>query len=167
MTNQNQTGNEQSSVVDARLAAMEDLIKSYLDSLKLSLKLQPKADEWLNLDESTLRGFTAEDCSETAFKLSQYGLYIQKEVNRHKAVHNWADSSITKIIAHKIEDYGEQYTPFLIKKAMAIRENPMARQLQEIQVLAENNIRSLDDMPRRIDSMAQNLRELSMVRRRQ
>jgi hypothetical protein len=43
----------------------------------------------------------------------------------------------------------------------------MAKALQEIQVSASNNLTSLEDMPRRIDSMVQTLKELSMVRRKQ
>jgi hypothetical protein len=167
MTNQNLNGETKSSLVDARLTELNELLQTYLDSLKLNLHTPSKASDWLNLDEGTLQQFSAEACSETAFKLSQYGTYIQKEINRHKAIYNWAENSIIRIIAPHVEGYGSKYTPFIIKKALAIRENPMAKALQEIQVSASNNLTSLEDMPRRIDSMVQTLKELSMVRRKQ
>lgn len=167
MTTQNPNGNEPSSIAESRLSELQTLTAQYMEGLKLNIKTPNQAESWLNLEEERLSLMTAEECAETAFKLSQYGLFIQKEINRHKAVFSWAESSIVKIIATRLNDYGTQYTPYLIKRAMAIKENPMATELEKIQVLTNNNLLSLEEMPRRIESMVQSLKELSMVRRKQ
>lgn len=166
MTNQNQSGNEKSST-SKRLEEFENLTKSYMESLQLNIKLPSKAEEYLNISQELLQNYSAEMCSEMAFYLSQYGAFLQKEINRHKAIVNWANESINYIIAPYVDQYGGQYTPFAIKKAWAIRENPEAKELLKIKSAADTSVLSLEDLPRRIDTMVQSLKELSMVRRRQ
>lgn len=151
-----------------KLIALLEEMNNYLDSHGLggTAKYNAVVDKYLTLAPDVLSKLSAEELGEASYLLSQYATYLQREVNQKRAICDWCDRNISKIITPSIQNYGDQYTNFEYKRDCAVLENPVAKELSIIKGKAMNHLTSLSDIPYRVEKMSDRLSALQTTKRR-
>jgi len=129
----------------------------------LNLKIPDEIETILSLDRSYLSSAPRENLCVDSVRLSQYALYIKSESNRLKANISWCQANIDSIIGREInntEGYGIKEKSLII-----VRNDPVARELESIKSVCETQLNSIDDIDRKIEFMANTLKNLSFERR--
>jgi len=161
------SGEKELNPVDQRLAEVENILKEYESSLGLKIADQEDYSRYLNLKQSQLKKMSPEECGEVAFMMAQQSLYIQQEINKHTQRMNWANTNIEIMIAKSLDNYGTKYTPYEIRKTLAINDNEYTAKLYEIFVRAKQFLDKLSYIPTKIGYLSKTLLELQQTKRNQ
>jgi hypothetical protein len=94
------------------------------------------------LSTNDLNKLTRDECFNYAFLLYQYADHINSEKSRQEIVSNWCNGSLATIISQESEGFS-QYTKHEIKTATVIRENEVAKKIDEWKRVAEARAESL------------------------
>jgi hypothetical protein len=94
-----------------------------------------KADELRNLDTQKALSFS--------FVLFAHAEYLQTLHNKEKTVVSFCNDSIWFIVADKLENYGGQYSKWEARYYSAIKENPLASELNRLKLASEARINRL------------------------
>jgi hypothetical protein len=152
--------------VEQRIETVDKLIQELSDN---SLSSQFKASEhilkYTSLSAEQLRALTYEECCEAAFALIQHSTYLQLELNKYTAKHNWSKTALDFVITKSVEGYGTQYTPFEQRKRLAILENEYATRLNKYVVDLQLRMDTLSFLPGQLKHMADTLTHLSFGKR--
>jgi hypothetical protein len=115
---------------------------------------EAEINNYLSMSRNEIEKLNPEDCAQIAYRLSQFGFYLQRSLNREIARHNWAEESIKETIADEINNY--KGYGFLEKSLQAIKHNDKASGLNKIKKYAQqrmdrlsylaNNIKNLSDI---------------------
>lgn len=154
------------STIDSRLEQLEKILDEYENSV--GMKLDFTQDD-VNENESLLavslsraKNLTPRECGEYAVALQRYATYLQKLINKEQSRVTWAEESIKKIIAPRLQQQrGSSYEE---RKMSAIRENDAAQKLDRIRVNAQIRINRLGFLPTRIDAIARALGNMQQRR---
>lgn len=123
-----------------RLQKFVDNIDSYIESKNF---IGPKFNEEFKaaeqLDIEKLNCLTRDDCFSYGFMLYQYADFIATELNRNKAVLLFCEDSLNKIFADEMFDM-PQYTKHEIKVGAILRENELAKKINEWKIIAQSRI---------------------------
>lgn len=142
-------------------------MNEYLDSHGLkSNSYNVVVEKYLQLTPDQLGKMGADECGEAAYLLTQYSEYLQREVNQQQAIWEWSEKYIDSLILTKINDYGDGYTRYEYKRACAIKENPLAKDLSKISAKAQNHLTALKDLPYKIEKRADRLAALQATKRK-
>jgi DNA repair ATPase RecN len=167
MTNQT-SGSVQSSnkgVAD-RLVAFENELNHYSATLGLNfIRHNTDVNRAFELSEADIKALDAIGCGELSLMLSNYALYIQKEVNRVIAKRNWAKANIDMLMAQHSKDFS-QYMKYEEKINSLCNTNSAALELNKIYVGLTAKFDELNKMAERLDSMAYRLDELQKSKRK-
>lgn len=136
----------------------------FRDKFKLSsVIVPPEIDKLLSLSREYLKSAARDELSIDAIRLSQYGLYIKTEANRLRANISWCDANINSIIGRELkntEGYG------LAEKSLVIKRNDIhAKELESVRSLCEVQLKSIEDIDRKIEFMASCLKNLAFEKR--
>lgn len=123
-------------------------------------------EQYLTLSPLILNKMSPDECAEASYLLSQYALYLQREVNQKKSVLQWCDRNLDKLTLPILNQYGDSYVKFEQKRMCAIMENPVAIELASIRGKVLNQLTTIEDMPYRVEKMSDRLSALSVTRRR-
>jgi len=96
-------------------------------------------------------------------RLSQYGLYIKTEANRLKANISWCDANINSIVGRELPNtngYGIAEKSLIIK-----RNDSIAKELESIKTLCEVQLRTIEDIDKKIEFMASSIKNLCFEKR--
>lgn len=159
-----QNGEKSSQAVNAAWADIEKGIKEYYNSISLKIKPSPNIEAILNYTQEELRSLSKEECSENAYLLKQYALYIQKEMNRHHVKANWASARLNYIIGKDGGEYGDKYTKFEQLKLIVVAKNTYAKALYDMELTALTYYKSLYDSSNIIQNMARTLEGLHFAK---
>lgn len=124
---------------------------------------EDELQKYLSMDRAELESIQQEKCAEIAYRLNQFGFYIQRLYNREKTRIIWAQQELTNTIAKSVNDYG-QFTKHDVKVALIIRENTYAANLQKIIVYAEQRAQRLEFLATSIKYLADGMRDIRMAR---
>ena len=150
-----------------------DNIVEFLNNYENSIGLK----EWsyssvvndsMNLDANQLKQMTAEECSEMAYQILQYCAYLQRKINFEDSIINWANSKLELVIADKVQAYGGSGKSFITydeKRMSAIKGDEAAQRLYIIKVAAENRLKRISFLPKRLEAMANVLTDLQYTKR--
>ena len=83
-----------------------------------------------------LERLTQDECFNSAFMLYQYADYVGSEKASQEVVVQWCDKNLKTIIATEIEDM-PQFTKYDIKVAHILRDNDLAKKIDEWKSVAE------------------------------
>lgn len=138
-------------------------IDDWISSNKLDISRinHDKCDEILNLSYEDLKDMPSQDLIASAYILSGYSDYINKESNRLKAIIEYATNSINYIVAPVIDNYGDNFVKYEKKYNMAIRENPLAEKLNDLKNQAALRFQSLENKALNMKRMSDIMLELS------
>lgn len=151
-----------------------DRVVEFLDKYEAGLGLKEWQDtsivnETMELKAEQLSHMTAEQCGERAFQLLQYCTFLQRKINFEDSIINWANSKMELVIADKVSKYGGVGKTFINydeKRMAAIKDDDAAHRLYILKVAAENRLKRLNYLPRRIEAMANSLIELQLTKRK-
>jgi hypothetical protein len=136
---------------------------SVLDEYEKSIGLPQYADEsipsseineYLTMNRDAIEKLTPEDCSQIAYRLSQFAFHTQRTLNRELARHNWAEENIKECIADELNNY--KGYGYLEKAAQAIKHNERATKLNKIKNYAKQRAD-------RLSYLAGNIKNLSDI----
>jgi hypothetical protein len=131
---------------------------------KIGLIIKPRISNYLNVTNEEMRKMSKEELDEAAFDLANYGLYLQKEINKHQARVSYAEKEIRIILARECSNY-KAYS-FEERKLMAIQGNEHASKLEEIRCQEQILLDRLNFMNRRIDVLADRFASYGESKRR-
>jgi hypothetical protein len=115
---------------------------------------ESEINDYLSMSRDQIEKLNPEDCAQIAYRLSQFGFYLQRSLNREIARFNWSEESIKESIADEINNY--KGYGYLEKSLQAIKHNDRASNLYKIKKYAQqrmdrlsylsNNIKNLSDI---------------------
>jgi len=141
-------------------------IDKIITSFEKIFDIKPSDDinNILNLNENDLKTMSAEECSIAAFKLSQYGAYIQLLSNKCKARLNWSVSTLKVNFGKDILQY--QAYSFEERLSQARQYNDVIRKISDLKTVAESKYNLLEGISYRVESMSKQLDGLSYSKRK-
>lgn len=149
----NKTTKEQVEEWDKVLDEYEKSIGlgSYLSNTQFD---EEELNNYFTMSRDYIEKITPEDCAQIAYRLAQYGFFLQRTLNREIARHNWAEETTKETIADEINNY--KGYGFVEKSLQAIKHNDKAHALNKIKKYAKqrmdrlsylaNNIKNLSDV---------------------
>lgn len=142
------------NIVQEDLIKLDDFLDKYETKVGLSGLTESDVSKYLSMNQDDLRKLTAEECSEGAYLLMKEALYIQHEINKHKAQMEWAKARIDKTIASELQNYGTRFSTFETRQILAIKNNSYANDLQKIVNRCQLIITRLSYLPSHIKNIA-------------
>ena len=155
------------SKAESDVQKLIEKMNEYLDSHGLKTNsYNVVVEKYLHLTPDQLNKMGADECGEAAYLLTQYSEYLQREVNQQQAIQDWAEKYIDSLVISKLDQYGDGFVKYEYKRACAIRENPLAKDLSKISMKAQNHLTSLRDLPYKIEKRADRLSALQATKRK-
>lgn len=101
---------EQNSAAKSKLCQVNEILDKFECDNKIVPNQQPEKEEEiakiLNLSPDLINKISPEMCWEYALRLSQYANYIQRLVNREKAIEKWSHGAILDAAAPQFSQHG-------------------------------------------------------------
>jgi hypothetical protein len=143
---------------------IQQKMAEFRDKFKLSsIMVPPEVDKLLSLSREYLKSAPRDELAIDAIRLAQYGLYIKTEANRLRANISWCDANINSIIGRELpntEGYG------LAEKSLIIKRNDIhAKELDSVKSFCEVQLKSIEDIDRKIEFMSSCLKNLAFEKR--
>lgn len=146
--------------IEDKLAATVKVLDDYSKGVGLdTIQYNSDVEIVLKLNFESLSKMSADELASSAFILDQYALFLQRQINREKAKTNWAKSNLDVVVAENGQNF-DKYTKYELRIATIIKENDIARNLNQIIVKATTRLDELDFVATRIASMATKLETL-------
>jgi hypothetical protein len=128
-----------------------------------AIMVPPEVDRLLGMTRDYLKSANREDLAIDCIRLSQYGLYIKTEANRLRSNISWCDANINSIGGRELPNtngYG------IAEKSLVIKRNdPVAKQLESIKTLCEVQLKTIEDIDKKIEFMASSIKNLCFEKR--
>lgn len=119
-----------------------------------------QAEYIMNLPSGELNNMDSRAASAYSFVLFAHSEYLQTLYNKEKSVVDFCDSSIWFIVADKMNNYGGQYAKWQERYFSAVKENPLASELNRLKLSAEARINRLSGKSDIIKKMANILQDI-------
>lgn len=136
----------------------DDILDEYESSIGLGKYYEQHSfsnsefDNYFQMNRDSIEKLNPEDCAQISYRLSQYGFYLQRTLNREIARANWAESSIKEVIADDINNY--KGYGFVEKSMQAIKHNDKANSLNKIKKYAQQRIDRLSYLANSIKNLS-------------
>lgn len=96
-----------------------------------------------NLTKEDMSNMTSQEMFDSAYLLYGYSTYIQDEINKNKVALSWCNDQIEKLVAANLNNF-DQYTKHDVKRQIIIRENSYAASVDQMRLVAESRLQSLE-----------------------
>lgn len=96
-----------------------------------------------NFTKQDMSNMTSQELFDSAYLLYGYSTYIQDEVNKNKVALSWCNDQIEKLVAANLGNF-DQYTKHDVKRQIIIRENSYAASVDQMRLIAESRLQSLE-----------------------
>jgi hypothetical protein len=90
-----------------------------------------------------LKKLTKDELFDSAYMLYSYASYIQDDINRNKIALDWCNDQLEKLVV-KHNDTFDKYTKHESKKQIIVQENSYAAKVDQMRLVAEARLQSLD-----------------------
>jgi hypothetical protein len=124
-----------------------------------------EVDPLLNLTEEEISGKSTESLMTGCYRLYGYIDSLQEVYNREKSILEYCEESIWRIISPTFNDYGDQYTKWEYKYNSAVRENPLAKKVNQLKIATRARLSSLDHRIEHVKRRADILFEIARRRK--
>lgn len=146
-------------VAKTRMNKVMEALDEYESSLTLPKHTPPGTEEelenYFTMDRRVMESLSAKDAAGIAVRLNQYGIYIQRELNREEARTKWADSEIARVACKEINTNYSTYLKHEIKLELIAKENTYIAELVKLKNYSEQRIRRLSYLGKTIDSLSE------------
>ena len=99
----------------------------------------------LNMSSNTINSLTPAETLSYSFILFAHAEYLQSLYNKERSVVDFCSDSIWFIVGNKMDNYGGQYAKWEVRYFSAIKENPLASELNRLKLTAEARTSRLKD----------------------
>jgi len=123
-----------------------------------------QVDYIINLPSGELNNMKKEVALSYSFVLFAHSEYLQTLYNKEKAVVDFCENSIWYIIADRVNNYGGQYSKWQEKYYSAIKESPLAKNLNHLKLHSEARLSRLENKAIIVRRMAETLSTLGKRR---
>ena len=120
--------------------------------------------EIMSMKSDDIRSLSQEKALSFSFVLFSHAEYLQTLHNKEKTVVEFCSDSIWFIVADKMDNYGGQYAKWEMRYYSAIKENPLAAELNRLKLTAEARINRLSGKSDSVKKMASVLQEIARKR---
>ena len=120
--------------------------------------------EIMSMKSDDIRSLSQEKALSFSFVLFSHAEYLQTLHNKEKTVVEFCSDSIWFIVADKMENYGGQYAKWEMRYYSAIKENPLAAELNRLKLTAEARINRLSGKIDAVKKMASVLHDIGKKR---
>ena len=96
-----------------------------------------------NLTTEDMSTMTSQEMFDSAYLLYGYSTYIQDEINKNKVALSWCNDQIEKLVAANLNNF-DQYTKHDVNRQIIIRENSYAASVDQMRLVAESRLQSLE-----------------------
>lgn len=157
---------EKNATLDRRIEEIGQKLDGILLDKKLSfIPSDMEINEIFEIGAENLSKIPSQKLSEYAFLLSRYIVYLQKDLNKKKAIINWAKRRMDYIVHYNMSEYRDGYITSEELKMKAIRGNDIADRLYKFICDEELEIIALSDLTFEIRKMSDALVEISKSKR--
>ena len=114
----------------------------------------------LNMNSNTINSLTPTEALSYSFILFAHAEYLQSLYNKERSVVDFCSDSIWFIVADKMDNYGGQYAKWEMRYYSAIKEFPMASELNRVRLTAEaggNRLKDKSEIVKRMGTVFQDL----------
>ncbi len=128
------------------------------------VKKNEDVESILNLSSDDINNMDITLALSNSFILFAHAEYLQSLYNKEKTVLDFCNNSIWYIVADKMENYGGQYAKWEVRYFSAIKENPLASELNRLKTSAESRITRVSGKIDIVKKMATVLQDLGRRR---
>ena len=118
----------------------------------------------INLPSGEINNMKSPAATAYSFVLFAHAEYLQTLYNKEKSVVDFCESSIWYIIADRVNNYGGQYSKWQEKYYSAIKESPLAKNLNHLKLHSEARLSRLENKSIIVRRMAETLSNLAKRR---
>jgi len=114
----------------------------------------------LNMRSDTINSLAPAEILSYSFILFSHAEYLQSLYNKEKSIVDFCGDSIWFIVGNKMDNYGGQYAKWEVRYFSAIKENPLASELNRLKLTAEarvNRLKDKSEIVRRMGTVFQDL----------
>lgn len=122
-------------------------------------------EEILSLEPDQLKELTPEELMNNAYSLYGYAEHVQSIYNKEKTIIDFADESIWFIISPVLNNYGDQFTKWQTKYAMAVKESILASKLNQLKNNAQARLNMIEKRADHIKKMADIMLDIAKRRK--
>lgn len=98
-----------------------------------------------NLSLSELDNKNRNELLDYAYVLCSYAGYLQDQFNKNKIVYNWCTITLNNLLVKHAKDYNfDRYVKHEIKIATIVSDNSFARTIDELKLVAESRLESIE-----------------------
>lgn len=154
------------SWVEQRKNEIEEILRAF--STRVSLRdmvVNNDVSVYLNKTKEEMEKMSQVECAEVATLLNEAATFTQLQLNNEQGRCRWAEETITRLIASRISQYGDKYTPFDYRRAMAIQDNEATVSLEKIRINSQLCVDSMAYVPTQMRHVATSYAELSNAKR--
>lgn len=153
------SGDEESKKgLNSKLDSVNRVLDEYEKSFKINFVQNDEVEEYLQMNKAQLESLTPVQCHEIAACLSNYLMYLQKELNRQTAIFNWANSNLNTIIGRHLQEYDD--FKYEAKVLQIINEYDSAKKLDDLKQAVQLRMDTLSYLPQRIEFFIKTLNNL-------
>ena len=122
---------------------LDKILDEYSSSNNVLNRFNGDILEYLEMDRDSIEAMSKEDRYTASLRLAQFGIYLQRLVNREKARINWAQSTMYNVASKYWDNYGEMVKAD-IKIYKIAAENPTVDKVIRIKNNAQIRVDELD-----------------------
>lgn len=148
-----------------KLAELEEALDKYESKLGLPPRRESLIQcKYIDMEEDQIRAMLPEDLETAASVLADYGLHLQRAINKQFGRVGWAESNIRKIVAKECNNV--RAPSYEERRLLVIHGNEYASALDKIREQAQAALDRLNFLNRRVEFKAERLSKLSETKRR-
>lgn len=141
-----------------------------VDDFELKIGLQPNIlpgdpeefKKYLVMDVTQIEKLDSKDCANISYRLGQFSLYIQRSLNKEKAISRILTHKINKMISRNINQYSGAWN---MQRAAAIADNDAAATLSDQLVESEIKQDSLEYVSSGLKELANQMKNIQFSKR--
>ena len=142
-----------------KLDVRDKVLDDFEKKLGLPKNIVPGSEEelqgYLTMDRTEIEAYSSDELRSISIRLAQYSIYIQRVVNRCKAIFAWSSSEFYKITANDMLQFnGDKFLPKETKLALVAKKNLSARELEDINLYAQQTIDRLNELASGIKNLS-------------
>jgi len=135
------------------LKEFEARLDNYLSAVNApDCAFDPTVQECLNLSHEDFLNLSPQEAQVNSYKLTQYSLYLHKELNTNLARLNWCDEIIYRMIAKKYKDFPD-FMKFDVRRHSVIHNDTFAYKVDTVRLDLVVRVNSLQNLIKDITGM--------------
>lgn len=155
---------ESQNAILKKMADLDVILNKYSGEKLLFNKINIP-DARLDLNTQDIAGMSSEGINMWRFEVAQYLVGLQKEINKHKKVVNWANAALKLYIGTKAVDCAG-FT-FEEKKMFASKNDNYAKNLNTIIMTSQAYLDTLEFIPAKINMLLEIAKDIIWARKRE